>query len=39
MELRWDAVTIDCRDPETLAEFWSALLGVQVRGTWSSTSG
>jgi catechol-2,3-dioxygenase len=32
MVLRWDAVVIDCRDPETLAAFWCALLGVQVRG-------
>ena len=32
MELRWDAVVIDCRDPETLAAFWCELLGVQVRG-------
>jgi catechol-2,3-dioxygenase len=32
MELRWDAVTIDCRDPERLATFWCELLGVQVRG-------
>ena len=39
MELRWDAVTIDCRDPEALAEFWSALLGVEVRGTWQQYVG
>jgi catechol-2,3-dioxygenase len=39
MELRWDAVTIDCRDPEALARFWCALLGVQVRGTWEQYVG
>ena len=39
MELRWDAVTIDCRDPETLAVFWSELLGVQVRGQWEQYVG
>ena len=26
-------VTVDCHDPERLAEFWSELLGVEVRGT------
>lgn len=26
-------LTIDCRDPERLAAFWSELLGVEVRGT------
>ena len=31
-ELRWDAVTLDCRDPQELARFWCALLGVEVRG-------
>jgi catechol-2,3-dioxygenase len=39
MELRWDAVTIDCHDPEVLAAFWSALLGVQVRGRWEQYVG
>jgi catechol-2,3-dioxygenase len=39
MELRWDAVVIDCRDPEALAEFWCALLGVEVRGTWQQYVG
>ena len=34
MELRWDAVTVDCQDPELLAAFWTALLGVEVRGRW-----
>jgi catechol-2,3-dioxygenase len=32
--LRWDSVAVDCRDPEQLARFWAALLGVQVRGRW-----
>ena len=31
--LRWDAVTIDCRDPQALAAFWCALLGTTVRGS------
>ena len=31
---RWGAVTVDCRDPERLAEFWSALLDTPVRGRW-----
>jgi hypothetical protein len=39
MQLRWDAVTIDCRDPEVLAEFWSALLDVEVRGRWQQYVG
>ena len=26
----WGEVTIDCRDPDGLAEFWSRLLGVAV---------
>lgn len=26
-------LTIDCRDPERLATFWSELLGVGLRGT------
>ena len=34
MDLRWDAVVVDCRDPEGLAAFWCALLGVEVRGRW-----
>lgn len=38
-DLRWDAVTIDCRDPESLATFWSALLGVDVRGRWQQYVG
>lgn len=39
VELRWDAVTIDCRDPQSLAEFWTALLGVEVRGSWQQYVG
>lgn len=31
---RWGAVTVDCRDPERLAQFWSALLGAPVGGRW-----
>jgi len=27
MRARWSAVTIDCLDPERVADFWSALLG------------
>lgn len=39
MTLRWDAVTIDCRDPHELARFWCALLGVEVRGQWEQYVG
>jgi catechol 2,3-dioxygenase-like lactoylglutathione lyase family enzyme len=39
MQLRWDAVTIDCRDPHALARFWCDLLGVEVRGTWEQYVG
>ena len=39
MDLRWDAVTIDCRDPHELAKFWCALLDVEVRGTWEQYVG
>ena len=39
MDLRWDAVTVDCRDPRALARFWCALLGVEVRGTWEQYVG
>ena len=39
MQLRWDAVTVDCRDPQELARFWCALLGVEVRGTWQQYVG
>ncbi|MGB9378550.1 MAG: VOC family protein [Mycobacteriales bacterium] len=38
-DLRWDSVTVDCRDPESLAEFWAALLGVEVRGRWQQFVG
>lgn len=31
---RWGAVTIDCVDPERLAQFWAAMLGTSVRGSW-----
>lgn len=34
MDLRWDSVAVDCRDPEALAAFWCALLEVEVRGRW-----
>ncbi|MCW2613391.1 MAG: glyoxalase/bleomycin resistance protein/dioxygenase [Frankiales bacterium] len=37
--LRWDAVTIDARDPAALAVFWCGLLGVGVRGTWEQYVG
>lgn len=39
MELRWDNVMVDCRDPEALASFWAALLGVAVRGRWEQYVG
>ncbi len=32
--LRWDAVTLDCADPEKLATFYCDLLGVTIRGRW-----
>ncbi len=38
-ELRWDAVVIDCQDAESLATFWAALLGVQIRGRWQQFVG
>jgi predicted enzyme related to lactoylglutathione lyase len=28
------AITVDCSDPEVLAAFWGALLGVEVSGRW-----
>jgi predicted enzyme related to lactoylglutathione lyase len=31
---RWGAVTVDCFDLDTLANFWGALLGTSVRGRW-----
>jgi hypothetical protein len=31
---RWGAVTVDCLDPERLAEFWAAMLDTSVRGRW-----
>ncbi len=39
MDLRWDAVVIDCQDPEALAAFWCALLEVEVRGRWEQYVG
>lgn len=39
MELRWDAVVVDCQDPESLAVFWSELTGVEVRGRWEQYVG
>jgi catechol-2,3-dioxygenase len=33
-QLRWDAVNLDCADPEKLATFYCALLGVTIRGRW-----
>jgi catechol 2,3-dioxygenase-like lactoylglutathione lyase family enzyme len=39
VDLRWDAVVVDCRDPEELARFWCALLGVEVRGRWEQYVG
>jgi predicted enzyme related to lactoylglutathione lyase len=28
------AITVDCADAEVMATFWSALLGVEIRGRW-----
>lgn len=39
MDLRFDAVVIDCHDPERLATFWCSLLGVEVRGRWEQYVG
>jgi predicted enzyme related to lactoylglutathione lyase len=33
------AVTVDCLDAETMATFWTALLGVEVRGRWKEYVG
>ena len=30
-------VTIDCHDPQRLAGFWSALLGLEIKGTFGSS--
>lgn len=27
-------VTLDCRDPDRLAEFWSAVMEVEIEGRW-----
>jgi predicted enzyme related to lactoylglutathione lyase len=32
MRNRWTGITIDCRDPERLASFWSSLLDVPESG-------
>lgn len=37
--LRFDAVVIDCADPEAMATFWTALMGVEVRGRWEQYVG
>lgn len=37
--LRFDAVVLDCVDPEALAVFWCALMGVEVRGRWEQYVG
>jgi len=29
-------VTIDCHDPQRLAEFWSKVLGLEIKGTFGS---
>ena len=39
MDLRWDAVTIDCRDLDVMSAFWTGLLGVEVRGRWQQYVG
>jgi predicted enzyme related to lactoylglutathione lyase len=31
---RLENVTIDCRDPRALAEFWGSVLGVGIGGGW-----
>jgi predicted enzyme related to lactoylglutathione lyase len=33
------AITVDCTDAEALATFWSALLGVEIRGRWEQYVG
>ena len=39
MDLRWDAVTIDCTDLEVMSAFWAGLMGVEVRGRWQQYVG
>lgn len=39
MEPRLDAVTIDCLDKHTLAQFWCTLLGTTVRGEFGQYLG
>jgi catechol 2,3-dioxygenase-like lactoylglutathione lyase family enzyme len=36
---RFSHVIVDCADPERLAEFWCAALGVAVRGCWNQYIG
>src|SRR4051812_44413407 len=33
------AITVDCTDVEVMAAFWSALLGVEIRGRWQQYVG
>jgi predicted enzyme related to lactoylglutathione lyase len=39
VNLRLEAVTIDCRDKHALASFWCALLGTSVRGEFGQYLG
>jgi predicted enzyme related to lactoylglutathione lyase len=32
MSLRWQAITVDCRNPELVASFWSQALGLELQG-------
>ena len=32
MTLRWQNLTVDCRDPERVATFWSHALGLELHG-------
>ncbi|WP_431683477.1 VOC family protein [Kitasatospora sp. KL5] len=34
MQLRVSHIVVDCRDPETLAAFWSEALGVGIAQRW-----
>jgi predicted enzyme related to lactoylglutathione lyase len=38
-DIAWAGVTIDCRDPEAVATFWSTLLGVPARSAGSDRPG
>ena len=33
------AITVDCTDPEAMAAFWGALLGVEISGRWEQYVG